>query len=410
MIKKEQLLKTAAELNDIMGLNPPISPVLDTASVIETIQKIIRLGLINPTDIFTPETEALIEEIKKTPEDGLFMVEPAEEQPEEKGDLYNKVATAMKLRELKNIVMANVEFKDVRPDLDSYKNVEILRDALVEIITKQSMEEDSGVAAGAEVTGSLTEQQSDPEPELEPEPEPQAPVAEGTGLPNLFVHPRFKGACPLLSEAEYASLEDLISRDGKIYQPILTWNNFIVDGHNRYDIAVKYNIPFAVEEKEFADEDEVVLWIKENALSQRNLSDYAKYEMIKSIEADLKSIGIKHMRYKSMLDEINTHNTRELLAEKSGLSTSQIARAKVIEEQAPESVKEDLRAGKIKIGTAHKDIKKKEKAAYNDADDALKAAKELKKWVKKHTKNELLKDLLQEVKPFVDKINNLVTS
>lgn len=407
MIKEEQLRKTAAELNDVMGLNPPISPVLDTASVIETIQKIIRLGLINPTDIFTPETEALIEEIKKTPEDGLFIVEPAEPQPEEKGDLYNKVASAMKLRELKNIVMANVEFKDIRPDLESYKNVEILRDVLVEIITKQSMEEDSdsGVTGHSEAVGTLTEQQPAPDPVLEPIMDRLRKLQPL----NLFVHPRFKAACPELSKAEYMSLEDLIQRDGKILQPILTWKNFIVDGHNRYEIAIKYNIPFTTEEKEFENEDEVVLWIKENALSQRNLTDFAKYEMIKSMEQDLKAIGLKHMGYKSMFAEIETHNTRELLAEKAGMSSAQIAKAKELEEQAPENVKEELRAGKIKIGTAHKELKKKEKPVYNDIDDMFKAAKELKKWIKKHKKNTLLKDYLAEAARMIDNITTQST-
>ena len=414
-MKYEQLRKTAAELNDVMGLNPPISPVLDTDSVIETIKKILRLNLINAADVFTPETDALLQEIRDTPDDGLSVVTaPEEGQPEEpEGGLFEIVRSAMKLRELKDVVHANIEFKEIRPDLDTYKNVEILRDKLFEILTEKTMtegpgipidqppivetmvlEHDSGVAT-AEGTLQAAEQV--------PEEDPEILTTRG----ELFINPNFEAACPKLSEAEYASLEDLILRDGKILQPILVWNETIVDGHNRSAIAKKWGLPFTVETMEFDQERDAILWIKENALSQRNLSDYAKYEMIKSIEKDLKAIGVKNKGYKAMLAEVTPHNTREELADLTGMSASQIAKAKQLDENASEETKEQLRSGKIKIGTAHKKLKK-DQLALTDTDDMIKAGRELDKWIKKHAKNDLLREVLQEARGIVGKISNMI--
>jgi hypothetical protein len=52
------------------------------------------------------------------------------------------------------------------------------------------------------------------------------------------------------------------------------WRGYIVDGHHRFEIAKKHDIPFGVErlDDELADEAAVFEWIKNNALGQRNLT------------------------------------------------------------------------------------------------------------------------------------------
>jgi len=72
--------------------------------------------------------------------------------------------------------------------------------------------------------------------------------------------------------------------------PLIVWKGkgIIVDGHNRYRICKANGIPFAIEEKEFENEEEVMYWIVMNQIGRRNLNAYSKIEMgIHHIEASL---------------------------------------------------------------------------------------------------------------------------
>jgi len=79
-----------------------------------------------------------------------------------------------------------------------------------------------------------------------------------------------------LQDDEYKFLEESILKDG-IRDALVVWPRdgelILVDGHNRYKIAQKHNIPFKVVEKQFNDLDEVLEWIDFNQLGRRNLID-----------------------------------------------------------------------------------------------------------------------------------------
>ena len=87
----------------------------------------------------------------------------------------------------------------------------------------------------------------------------------------LTINKRFQELLPPLNEDEYARLETSILVDG-VREPIVHWNNSIVDGHNRHDIAQKHGIDFPVVEKFFEDEDDACIWIMENQAGKRNLT------------------------------------------------------------------------------------------------------------------------------------------
>ena len=68
-----------------------------------------------------------------------------------------------------------------------------------------------------------------------------------------------------------------------IREKILTWNGFIIDGHNRYEIATRWDLDFETESKHFDSEEAVkdmdgIL----NQLGRRNLMDLAKGEVTDS--------------------------------------------------------------------------------------------------------------------------------
>ena len=70
-------------------------------------------------------------------------------------------------------------------------------------------------------------------------------------LRELKIDKEFRSLIRPLNKHEYLQLEANIMADG-CREPIVTWNGFIVDGHNRYEICLKHYIPFATEEIDFA--------------------------------------------------------------------------------------------------------------------------------------------------------------
>lgn len=89
---------------------------------------------------------------------------------------------------------------------------------------------------------------------------------------------------PLFPE-EYKQLEENLIADG-CRDPIIVWDGTIVDGHNRYEICSRLKIPFEVIEKRFDSKEDVIIWICNNQLGRRNISDETrKYLIGKQYEA-----------------------------------------------------------------------------------------------------------------------------
>ena len=61
-------------------------------------------------------------------------------------------------------------------------------------------------------------------------------------LQTLKIDREFKNLIRPLCKREYLQLEQNLIAYGCI-DPIITWNGYIIDGHNRYDICHRHNIP-----------------------------------------------------------------------------------------------------------------------------------------------------------------------
>lgn len=87
---------------------------------------------------------------------------------------------------------------------------------------------------------------------------------------------------PELSEDEYKELESSLLTDGYKGAPIIVWKQkgIIVDGHNRYSICRKHDIPFEVKELEFEDQDDVVMWMLRAQLGRRNLEPLQRVQIV----------------------------------------------------------------------------------------------------------------------------------
>ena len=109
----------------------------------------------------------------------------------------------------------------------------------------------------------------------------------------LKIDKEFKEKIPPLTEEEFEQLRENILSDGEVYEPIVTWNGVIVDGHNRWRIIQENpQIPFRTKEMDFADKWAAFEWMYRKQLGRRNLTEQQKDYMIgKMYEARKKSVG-----------------------------------------------------------------------------------------------------------------------
>lgn len=100
----------------------------------------------------------------------------------------------------------------------------------------------------------------------------------------LKIDPEFRDKIPALTEAEFEQLKENILSDGEVYEPIVTWNDTIVDGHNRWRIICEnwetLKDKFRTKPMNFADKWEAFEWMYKKQLGRRNLTEEQKAYMV----------------------------------------------------------------------------------------------------------------------------------
>ncbi len=131
------------------------------------------------------------------------------------------------------------------------------------------------------------------------------------GIYKLRIDSEFKSLISPLTRKEFVQLENNILTDG-CRDPIVTWEDIIIDGHNRYRICTKHNIPFHVVKKSFENRDDVLAWICANQLGRRNISEETRKFLI----------GVQYESEKRSNERKNTEGKNQHTAERSA-STEQ---------------------------------------------------------------------------------------
>lgn len=187
----------------------------------------------------------------------------------------------------------------------------------------------------------------------------------------MKVNDDFKKLIPALSAEEYRQLETNCIEEG-IRDAILTWNDFIIDGHNRYEIATKHGLQYKTESKEFESETDAKVWMIKNQFGRRNLSNYQRSVLALELEGifsakakeNLKIYGGNQYEIAPLQKSANILNpidTRKELATIASVSHDTIAKVKKIQAVATPEVKARLETGDVSINQVFQDIKKEEK-------------------------------------------------
>ena len=91
----------------------------------------------------------------------------------------------------------------------------------------------------------------------------------------LQIKEEFKSLIFKLKDSEYKELEKSCLEYG-IRDAIVTWQGYIIDGHNRYEIAQEHNLDYKTIEMQFDSDENVKGWMILNQLGRRNLNKYQR--------------------------------------------------------------------------------------------------------------------------------------
>lgn len=202
----------------------------------------------------------------------------------------------------------------------------------------------------------------------------------------IQINEDFRKLIPPLTPEEYQQLEKNLIEEG-CRDPLVLWDQTIIDGHNRYEICTKHAILFKTVNKHFDSDAHVRVWMRNNQKGRRNLTHAWLIELELGNKEDLAKIGAlkraetvgRPSKEKLLSPSDNElakpkHDTRKQIAEKAGVSVGQVAMAEQVKKKAPD-LWEKAKNGEIAIKTAYTEIKKEEKKAEHKANiEAQKAA------------------------------------
>ena len=142
-------------------------------------------------------------------------------------------------------------------------------------------------------------------------------------MQQLTINPELKSLIPPLTAEEFKQLETNVLAEG-IREPIITWQGTIVDGHNRYELAQMYDLPFKVKEMQFSTMEDCMDWMINNQLGRRNVTEPQKAYLIgKKYENEKQRLG---GQTKGVGQNVPPVSTAERLGEEFGISDKQVKR------------------------------------------------------------------------------------
>ena len=165
----------------------------------------------------------------------------------------------------------------------------------------------------------------------------------------------FRSLIPPLSEEEFKQLKENILKDG-CREPLVVWNDTLIDGHNRYKICTENNIEFKTVQKEFKDKQEATEWIILNQFGRRNLSNFQRSELALKLKPMIQARAKERQKeyhgnqyesgkvQKSAQVQSKT-KSRDELAKIAGVSHDTIEKVSLIKEKGSEEQVERARRG-----------------------------------------------------------------
>lgn len=186
-----------------------------------------------------------------------------------------------------------------------------------------------------------------------------------------------------LTVDELDSLESSILAEG-CRDALVLWGDLLIDGHNRYGICQKHNLPFnTVQATQFKSMDDVHLWMIDQHLGRRSVSDFqrgvlalrkreiiagrraAAAAAVMAAKADAAQTQSDEVPWEGDTDPVvakalasvakvpdDALDTREALARAARLSAGQVKMIETIQEKAAPEVIAAVKTGELTLNAA----------------------------------------------------------
>ena len=212
-------------------------------------------------------------------------------------------------------------------------------------------------------------------------------------MPQVFedikIDAEFAALIPPLSAEERQQLEENIAEHGGARDPLVVWASkgtlTLLDGHNRYEICTRLELPFDIEEMRFADRSHAEEWIIRNQFGRRNLSAYVRTQLALRLEETISARAKANQVRKPaasvcQISDKQKIDTKKEVAKAANVSHDTVAKVKKID-AAEKAGKVDaetvakLRTGEVSINRVVRDLKEQETAAKREAQKVVAISK-----------------------------------
>ena len=180
---------------------------------------------------------------------------------------------------------------------------------------------------------------------------------------NITINEALRAFIDPLTPNEYAALERSLVAEG-CRDALVLWGDVLIDGHNRHEICSRHGIAFrTVQNTTFDSLDDVMLWMIDNHLARRSVSDYQR-GVLALRKKDIVSARVAQRAAEPgasgaspALDAANgppspPWNTREDVAKAARVSSNTISQIERIQKAATPQLVAAVRSGTISINAA----------------------------------------------------------
>ncbi len=197
-------------------------------------------------------------------------------------------------------------------------------------------------------------------------------------MKELKINPELRDFIPPLSGEEKKQLEDSLLKYGYKGAPIYIWNDYIVDGHNRYELCQKHNIEYPVEELLLGDDAtiiDVMEWMINTQLGRRNLPPAQRLAVMDKFKKKIQEQAKENQGTRTDLtsspngEKVKSTHTDKELAKMAGVGTGTVARFNKVMNSDDEELKKKVLANEVSINAGYEKVRENEKKKENINDE-----------------------------------------
>lgn len=177
---------------------------------------------------------------------------------------------------------------------------------------------------------------------------------------SIIIHDGLRAYIDPLTEHEFDALERSLLREG-CRDALVCWGDVLIDGHNRYAICQRHNLPYKIIQNDnFQSLEDVQLWMIDNHLARRSVSDFQrgmlalrKKEIISARQPlQTQAAPQEDQDVAPGTPAIKPTQSRQEIARAAGISSHAVVQIEKIQRTASPELVQAVRAGTISISAA----------------------------------------------------------